>query len=61
MPHLPHAFRIFWLGQAVSLLGTATTSTLLPMLAPFGPLKGRRDLPAPPPRRSRPLERSISA
>ncbi|SCL29616.1 hypothetical protein GA0070624_3917 [Micromonospora rhizosphaerae] len=145
MPRLPHAFRIFWLGKAVSLLGTATTATLLSMLAateldagpgwmgvlaaaswspwlilaqavsaavgvlldaisflvsavclararlaprppddavampeeslvqriragvgvvardPFGPLKGRHDLPAPPPRPSRPLERSIPA
>lgn len=27
------AFRLFWFGEAVSLLGTATTATLLPLLA----------------------------
>lgn len=27
------SFRLFWLGEAVSLLGTATTATLLPLLA----------------------------
>jgi predicted MFS family arabinose efflux permease len=30
---LPQAFRIFWFGEAVSFLGTATSATLLPLLA----------------------------
>lgn len=30
---MTRTFRIFWLGEAVSLVGTATTSTLLPLLA----------------------------
>lgn len=32
-PRLPRAFRVFWLGEAVSLFGTATTATLLSLLA----------------------------
>src|SRR6478672_4170386 len=30
---LSHDFGVFWFGDAVSLLGTATTSVLLPLLA----------------------------
>jgi hypothetical protein len=32
-PRLPRAFRVFWFGEAVSLFGTATTATLLSLLA----------------------------
>ncbi|GHJ53017.1 MFS transporter [Nonomuraea sp. TT08I-71] len=32
-PRLPRAFRVFWFGEAVSVFGTATTATLLSLLA----------------------------
>ncbi|MEV4754446.1 MFS transporter [Micromonospora sp. NPDC049559] len=32
-PRLPRAFRVFWFGETVSLFGTATTATLLSLLA----------------------------
>ncbi|MEV4535988.1 MFS transporter [Asanoa sp. NPDC049518] len=33
MKRLPHSFRVLWLGEAVSLVGTATSTTLLSLVA----------------------------